>query len=116
MEDISKQILNGNLSALKLIDSPITGTITAPATPTSASNEIPIPHGLGNDELIPELVATWSGFPGKTVIAPYATGDGRVALDVSWDETYVYITASSSTAGSPQLATTFDYLLLLTVP
>lgn len=114
--DSSKVALTSKLSALKLIDTPITGTITAPATASFASNEVAIPHGLGNDELLPSLTAKWSGFPGKIISAPYATGDGRVALEVSWDDTNVYITATSSTAGSPQPATTFDYTLIITVP
>ena len=105
---------DSNKSSLKIIDVK-TGSIIAPATSGTASNEVVIPHGLGNDELIVYLTAKWSS-TNRYVTSPWTTPDGKYGIKVSFDTTNVYITAYSSTAGTPNPATTFDYNLLIAIP
>lgn len=90
------------------------GTIVAPAatsTNSPQSNDVVIPHNLGTKDIIVSLTATFTygSLSTSRVLAPWISNDGRKSLDVVWDTNNITIRASSSTAGSAESATTFNF-------
>ncbi len=112
-EDI---ILDAASSSLKHIGSG-TGTIVGPATSSSDSNMVTIPHGMATANLIWSVTASSPDIlSGKYISTPYITGDGRVALNAHVDATNLYIVATNSTAGAPQPAVTWTYIYNIILP
>lgn len=87
------------------------GTITAPATSSVASNTEIIPNIFKTSNLIVALTATfkYGSLSTQRTQAPWISNDGRKSLDVTWNDDNIYIRATSSTAGAPEVATTFNY-------
>lgn len=102
--------LFSEIPALKLVKTG-SGTIVAPATSSSASNLLTIPHGLGTTNLVWSVAANASAVYGSTrfVNAPWTVSDGRVSIDAYVDANNLYIKATSSTAGSPTPNYTFPF-------
>lgn len=98
------------------LNTPIEGQIIAPAATAANSPQssiVSIEHLQNTSEIFPFLTAFYID---RYITAPWASPDGRVALDVFVDETFIHIIATSSTAGADKPATTFDYSLLPAVP
>jgi hypothetical protein len=109
-------------ASLKVVNSaPIPGTITAPAATSSNSPQssiVQVSHGQNSSDVIINLIADGINVYGSTryITAPWATPDGRISLDVYVDSDNVYIKAISSTAGTAQPATTFNYHFDILIP
>lgn len=106
--DVTKALLASDRVALKLVDSGV-GTIVAPEATSIAQNTVTIPHGLGTVDKVFWSVSAINTLYELYITTPFATPDGRVAIDAFIDSTNLYIRATSQTAGSPQEASTFTY-------
>lgn len=90
------------------------GTVTAPSATSSnspQSNTVTIPNVYGTSDIIVACTATvtFGGLATQRTQAPWVSNDGRKAFDCTWDENNIYIRATSSTVGSSESATTFNY-------
>lgn len=102
--------------ALKVIASG-TGSITAPYTESMDSNTVTIPHGQNSTDVIPSVIASAPLYESVTYFSlPYASADGRIALDVRIDSTNMYLIATSQTGGLPQDAVDFTYFYTILIP
>lgn len=108
--NINDVALYSENAALKLVERG-TGTIIAPATSTSASNTNIIFHGLDTTDIMWSVAANsfFVSASNTYVTIPWSSSDGRISIDAYIDKNNLYIKATSSTAGSPQPATSFDY-------
>lgn len=118
--NIDKVALASSKASLKVISS-AGGSITAPAATSvnsPQSNIVTIPHNQGNTDVLFSVIADATNVYGSTryVTAPWSTPDGRISIDAYIDVDNLYIKATSSTAGSPQAATSFTYYYNIIIP
>ncbi len=115
---------NADKSSLKGIFSG-SGSISSPGATSGTSpqsNVVTIPHGLGTTELIwsvsIDVSQPYAAFYGANTyaLAPWATGDGRTAVDASIDANNLYIRATSSTAGAAQVGYGFTFFYNILLP
>lgn len=108
MINVKNTILSSDNAALKFVASG-TGSIIAPATSSIAQTTHTIPHGMGSAEKLFWSVSAINTTYALVTTIPWASPDGRVAIDAFVDDTNLYIKATSQTAGGSQDASYFDY-------
>ena len=115
--NIDDTSLISGISSMKIVDIK-SGSVVVPYTTSYVEGVATIAHGMGNSAIIPMVVARpyYSGANAHYVTAPWASPDGRIAFEVRWDNTNIYIVGISSTVGSPQEPVTYNYTLYICVP
>lgn len=105
-------------SAMKQIEV-VPGSVTAPYTTGTASNTVTIAHGLGTSDVLWFCTGSVVGYEPYfvNVSTPMSIGaSGRTSFRVEVDATNIYVIGTSSTAGSPQEAVTFNFKLFIVLP